>query len=104
VFGIRYGRYWTLYLQKNAVFETLKFHRQTEVNPDGTLKGTGERTTYQQARDVFEPRKLGPITLKDKRVKVYSTSVMHALPMELVEIYPNRSFSANLKTTFKRAG
>lgn len=110
-FGIRYGRYWTLYLQKNAVFQQISFYKGDQVEEvmrsngssqtDIFLKGTREMVNLAPNKSYTEPKKLGPIKYGQKEVKVYSRAVLKSLPMQVMEFFPNRTFTADLKETVK---
>lgn len=108
VFGVRYGRSWTLYLQKSVVFDKVRFYKKSEVvktvvNPRRTdifAKDTGLLARQQQSN--FVPRKLGFVPLPGKKeVEVYSTSHRFSMPLQIEEMFPNRKTIGNLKDVFK---
>jgi hypothetical protein len=108
VFGIRYGRSWTLYLQKSVVFDKVRFYKKSEVrktvvNPHRTdifAKDTGLLARQQPSN--FVPRKLGFVPLPgQKEVEVYSTSLRFSLPLQVAEMFPNSRTIGELKDVFK---
>lgn len=108
VFGVRYGRAWTLYLQKSIVFEKVRFYKKSGVEKrvvtayrtDMYSKDTGLLATKQQSN--FVKRKLGPLSLPGKKeVEVYSTSYRYSMPLQLEEMFPNRKTIGDLEDVFK---
>lgn len=107
VFGIRYGRSWTLYLQKSVVFNKVRFYKAdgvkeiaSEYRTDMFAKDSG--LLAKQEPSVFSKIKIGPLTVRNKEAKVFSTAQRFAMPLEVVEIYPNRKTLGSLKDVFKK--
>jgi hypothetical protein len=107
LFGIRYGRAWTLYLQKSVVFEKVRFYKKSGVEKkvvtayrtDMYAKDTGLLATKQPSD--FVKRKIGALPLPGKKeVEVYSTSFRYSLPLQIEEMFPNRKTIGDLKDVF----
>ncbi|MGH9586338.1 MAG: hypothetical protein ACRD3F_05265 [Acidobacteriaceae bacterium] len=108
VFGIRFGRSWTLYLQKSVVFNKVRFYKQSGVREqargnltDHFAKDTGMLATKQPSQ--FVGRRLGALPLPGKKeVQVFSTSYRFSMPLEVAEMYPNKKSLGDLRAVFKR--
>ena len=110
VFGIRYGRSWTLYLQRSTVLKKIRFYKKSEVN--SVVAVGGKRTDYfakdtgalaSKGTSTFASRTLGPVSLpgKKKEVQVFSTSQQFSIPLDLSEMYPNRRTIGDLAQVFR---
>jgi hypothetical protein len=107
VFGIRYGRAWTLYLQKSVVFNKVRFYKRSGLTEhvasahrtDYFAKDTG-LLARQETKQVG--RRLGPVPLPGKKqVQVYSTSHRYSMPLQVEEMFPNRKVVGDLQDVFK---
>jgi hypothetical protein len=107
VFGIRYGRSWTMYLQKSVSFTKVRFYKESGVRKvvgtyrsDMFAKDTGLLATKQASK--FIGRSLGPVPLPGKKeVQVYSTSHRFSVPLQIMEIFPNQKTLGDLQDVFK---
>lgn len=97
LFGIRFGRHWSLYLQENIYVQTVNFHKRRDVEKvvgDSstyyTLASTGERVERVQTPT---PRKIGIISVGKKNVNTYKTTKTLIYPTRVVEFYPNRHWT-----------
>jgi len=109
VFGIRFGRSWTLYLQKSVVFNKVRFYKKSGVREqargnltDHFAKDSGMLATKLPSQ--FVGRRLGALPLPGKKeVQVFSTSHRFSMPLEITEMYPNKKSLGDLREVFKPA-
>lgn len=107
IFGIRYGRYWTLYLQENLSLNKVRFYKRSEVTSgySGNVKVysvPGSDLRVEREKTVV-PRKLGKFSLGNTTVKTYKTVEMLVAPMRVVEFYPNRHWSGSFRQVVQKA-
>jgi hypothetical protein len=109
-FGIRFGRSWTFYLQKNIVTKTLTLHRRGEVmvdpssvknpTPKFNLASTGEVAVPHSTVMEKVSRKLGPLNLPFKKkveTQIFGVTRTASRPMQIGEIYPRMLVGTDLK-------
>ena len=104
VFGIRFGRHWTLYLQESMMVSTVRFHRKRDV----TQAKVYDRVTYKVTSTLTTAtpfdRKDGSqftrIVVPPDKKQVFSSKHTNPLPLRVSEIYPNRNWTAELLQTF----
>lgn len=96
VFGIRYGRHWSFYLQESALTQKVQFLKEKDVQagPGGNglvQKGTNLVATLD--KKVSEPRRFLP---GKTQVQTYKVVQNFSLPMRVSEIYPTRTWSREI--------
>jgi hypothetical protein len=126
VFGMRFGRLWSFYLQKSVVVTTVRFYKKPEVYKE-QRPNTAIRPIFDvKARDTGllatrEPSQyslnwwgpipslslnwLGPMPYPSPswtEVKIFSTSEAHSRPLEVSELFPNRRTDGNLNGFVRR--
>jgi hypothetical protein len=101
VFGIRYGHYWSFYVQESALIEKVRFVKSRDIA--SSRSGTGpeqftEKHTGLKATQniVTTPRSLGIIPLPARTTKTYAVAEQHCSTVRVAEIYPNRHWSGQL--------
>jgi len=103
VFGIRYGRAWTFYLQENATVSLLRYVKkdQTEVvrvndaRTQRKMKGTGEAVTEESHKQkVF-----GPFS---RTQTIYMMRQDASRPQVIREFYPSGGGSIKIKDEVRR--
>jgi hypothetical protein len=105
VFGIRFGRYWSLYLQESMMVGTVRFHKKGDVVKQKVydrvsykVKSTLETAT---AFSLKGPPQFTRIVVPPNKKQVWSSKHVNPLPLRVSEIYPNRHWSAELLQTFQ---
>ncbi len=98
IFGVRFGRHWTLYLQENSVLQRTQFFKRKDLTKeeyeDGTKKYFEKGTTSPvMLTTTITPRKILP----DKKVQVFTRKTNMVRPMQVVEFYPNRNWSGSFQ-------
>ena len=105
VFGIRFGRYWSFYLQEAALIETAKFVQREEVDRQtaGGQKTYTERATgfSVKKQTISTPRRLGPIPLPSKKTRIYASTNQRCVAFRVSEIFPNRHWSGEIKDVIR---
>lgn len=105
VFGIRYGRHWTFYLQESVVMTRFDFVKAGEASRFVTAAGdtlqSNERYKYLQAGKIVlekgEPSRI-------RKAVRYKRCFNQALPLRVSEIYPRRAWNGELRETFSQGG
>jgi hypothetical protein len=104
VFGIRYGRSWTLYLQKSVVYNKIRYYLGDQMVEEKRRKHLDYRAPdgrKGQLDTAFTvARKVGPLSVGKKEFRVFATTQMITMPLDLAEIYPNRRSIGELKDVF----
>jgi len=105
IFGVRFGRHWTLYLQENSVMQRTQFFKRKDLTKeeyeDGSKKYFEKGTTSVVNRTTtITPRKFIP----DKKVQVYTRKENLVRPMQVVEFYPNRTWSGGFQEVVQARG
>lgn len=103
VFGIRYGRSWTFYLQENATVTTLRYVKKGDTHKvrvnasrtDRKMKGSGETVRKEQVKQKL----VGPISYNRA---IYMKSEVVSRPMQIREFYPNGGSAIRIKDEVKR--
>jgi hypothetical protein len=103
VFGIRFGRHWSLYLQESMMVSTVRFHKKSDV----AKTKTGNNVSYQVNGSLTraEPfqRKgavFSKIVVPPGKKEVFSSKSTTPLPLRVSEIYPTRTWTKELLQTF----
>ena len=105
VVGVRFGRYWSFYLQQNVFLQDIELVKRSQltsgVNTKGDkfykMKGSGEMVERQV---TVQKRKVLP----DLRNKLYLRKTnQRCVPVRVAEIYPTRTFHGELKDLEVRA-
>jgi hypothetical protein len=103
VFGIRFGRHWSLYLQESMMVSTVHFHKKSDVtktkvnnNISFQVKGSLVKAEpFQHKGNVFSR-----IVVPPKKKDVFSSKSTRPLPLRVSEIYPTKTWSKELLQTF----
>ena len=99
VFGIRFGRHWSFYLQESGLISTTKFIKKSDVTKDLKEKGTGfdvNQTT------LMHKRHLGKLPLPSKRENIYASVNQKCIPFRVSEIFPNRFWAGSIQELLVR--
>ena len=101
VFGIRFGRAWSFYLQENATTTILRYVKKQDVK---TVKTNNrEETLLKSTGDVVRTEKValkrGPFTVKKK---IYMATQTYSRPLQIREIFPNGGSAIKIKDEIKR--
>lgn len=98
VFGIRYGRLWSFYLQENATVTTLEFIKKKDVlNPSEDWPKTKEGGL------LVEKQKQTDTFMKIKYQKtVYAAKRTTTRPMRVTDFYPGGPASYTSDSLFRR--
>jgi len=101
VFGIRYGRSWTFYLQENATVTVLRYvkkgdTRTVKVNDQKQrqVKGSGGLVQTEHVK-----KKFGPFSYNSA---IYLTRQVTSRPMQIREFFPNGGSAIRIKDEVKR--
>jgi hypothetical protein len=94
VFGVRHGRVWTFYLQKNVVLTETLFHKESEIEKSGNrfkVRATGKfaepagtRLEHQHVLGHQTPWKINKKSFKSTRVVSKTMMVGEIFPRKLV--------------------
>ena len=103
VFGIRFGRHWSLYLQESMMVSTVHFHKKSDVaktkvhnNVSFQVKGSlVQAVPFQHKGTAFSK-----IVVPPKKNEVFSSKSTRPLPLRVSEIYPTKTWSKELLQTF----
>lgn len=109
IFGIRFGHYWSFYLQEAGLVQTVQFLKESQTKNVAVQKkytteyhreeeGTGALVDVE--RQVMVQRKLGPIPLPFKKLTtIYSKALsQRCTPFRVSEIFPKRQWSGDVKS------
>lgn len=95
VFGIRYGRSWTLYLQKSVIYSKTRFYTAADLDIRPTANPQVSRAflagTNTFVKQTTEKKRFG------KELQVYSVASQFSKPIQVMEMYPNKRYVADLK-------
>jgi len=105
VVGVRFGRYWSFYLQQNAFLQDIEILKRSQVDR-GTHNTGGKFYTVSGSREVVERQNI--ITkrrvLPDLKKKIFLRRTnQRCVPVRVSEIYPTRTFHGELKDLEVRA-
>ena len=103
VFGIRFGRAWSFYLQENATATILRYVKKSDVhevrvNENRTqlqMKGSGEVVT----KEVQKKKVLGPITRSEE---IYMARQVVSKPLQIREFFPRGGGVIRVKDEVRR--
>lgn len=92
VFGIRYGRLWTFYLQKNATVTTYRVVKKSQVQ---STRSQGEVMRTLRGTNLAVDAKPKGTGLISRQQKIYTVKQTFARPIMIEEFYPTRSGNGN---------
>ncbi|WP_446808830.1 hypothetical protein ACH50O_16385 [Methylomonas sp. 2BW1-5-20] len=95
VFGIRYGRLWSFYLQKNATVSTIRLVKKSEVSTQ--RDSSGVRKHIHTASNLHVEKHAKGTGLIDRHRSVYLLKQSYARPIMIEEFYPNASGQGEAK-------
>lgn len=105
VFGMRFGRHWSLYLQENAFVERYTILKRKDVVKTVTNNQGVINKSYASTGGAVVNRTVEQIPgrFRDKTVRNYTARESWAMPLKVMEFYPNRhwagAFSCKVKAT-----
>lgn len=88
VFGIRYGRLWSFYLQKNATVTTYRVLKKSDV---ATTTSHGETNLIHRGTNLPVDVRAKGKGLFSRHQKIYTLKQSYARPIMIEEFYPTRS-------------
>jgi hypothetical protein len=105
VIGVRYGRYWSFYLQENVYTQQVHILKKSQVRGRkdalgnrhyNERRGSGAKVT-REVRST--PIRIAGVKVGSKKTATYLKKVdAKCRPVNVGEIYPNKSFSADFRT------
>src|SRR5262249_3088061 len=100
VFGIRFGHYWSFYLQEAGLISTARFLKRSEagVTEVGGVKKYAEKATGFEVRKqtLTHDRHLGRLKLPGKKERIYAAVNQKCVPLRVSEIFPNRHWAGHI--------
>lgn len=96
VFGIRFGRLWSFYLQRNATITTMRFVKKSDVTKRFV---NDSRTDFLDRNGVNLNRTVTKRRFRSDK-KVYVATEVHNRPMDIKPFYPQGDGTIRIKDTY----
>ena len=92
VFGIRFGRLWSFYLQKNATVTTHRVLKKSDVS---SSKSHGKRVFKHKGTNLPVNVRAKGKGLISRHKKIYTLTQSYARPIMIEEFFPTRTGNMN---------